>query len=417
MTLRSIFIILLTVLPIFAQAPAESSIDFHGSAVRYLYTPPPDDTPAPMVLALPGGGATEESAKELLAGWQRIAGARGWRIVVPLLYAGSDTGVKALDSLTAAARRRVHGDPLRTYLTAAGVGSGEVFLAVSRLPDVWAAALAIQGNPAGAINTNHLYGANTALAPLLWVDPPPFTKRSIERLSHAGFKVETRKSAGDDAILDWLAAHSRDPFPAEVDCETGSPAFARCYWIEMTKFDPSRRNDALSSSRVRAGSGASLGFGGFGYDPAGTGPGILVTWLPPDVKGPLQLNDRIVAVGGRPVKDAADYTAYMDEEVKEEKPVAVSVERGKERLRLETRTVLPKREELVTARIRGQYTPDQKEILIVSRTVSELRLTVPPEWAPAALSWNGVDFKVETAGCWLLSALKDPPRLSHCTSP
>jgi hypothetical protein len=417
--------ILVSALPLAAQpggaipsaktaAAEEASVDFHGTPVRYFYTPAPTPAAAPLVVALPGGATTLDTARELLAGWQRIAGPRGWRIVVPLLYAGSDPGVKALDILVADARKRLHADPSRTYLAGAGLAAGEVFLALSRTPDLWAAALAIQGNPAGAINTNHLYGSNTTLAPLLWIDAPPFTKRSVERLTQAGYHFEIRKQAADAEVLDWLASHSRDAFPAEIDCETGNPAFGRCYWIEMTRFDPARRNTALGSSRVRAGSGASLGFGPFGYDPAGTGPGIAVSWLPPDAKGPLLLNDRILAVAGREIRDAADYSAYMDEEVKEEKSVAVLVERGKERLRLETRTVLPKREELISARVRGSYSAEQKEILIISRTVSEMKVTVPPEWAPAQLSWNGTDFKVESAGCWILSAVKEPPTLARC---
>jgi len=147
-------------------------------------------------------------------------------------------------------------------------------------------------------------------------------------------------------VFDWLAKHQRALFPSTVDCETGSPAFARCYWIEMTKFDPKKRNDVLKSTRAMPGSGASLALGPFGYDPQAAGPGALVGWLPDDYKGPLKLNDRIVSVAGKELRDGREYARQMDE-LTDDKPVSVLIQRGKERLRLETKILLPKREELI----------------------------------------------------------------------
>ena len=65
------------------------------------------------------------------------------------------------------------------------------------------------------------------------------------------------------------------------------------------------------------------------------------------------------------------------EKVTEEKPVTVTVQRGKERVRVETRIVLPRREAGITARVEAQYLPADKEIQIVSRTVTEMRVTLP----------------------------------------
>jgi hypothetical protein len=96
----------------------------------------------------------------------------------------------------------------------------------------------------------------------------------------------------------------------------------------------------------------------------------------------------------------------MDETV-EPRAVAVTVERGKDRLRLETRILVPKREETITARVQGQYTIESHELLILSRAVTEMRVTVPSEWAPAAINWNGIEVgKAEAAGCWLLKVEK-----------
>ncbi|MGH9658767.1 MAG: hypothetical protein ACRD96_09495, partial [Bryobacteraceae bacterium] len=152
-----------------------------------------------------------------------------------------------------------------------------------------------------------------------------------------------------------------------------------------------------------------LDLGGFGYDSA-----ARVAWLPENYRGPLCPGDRFVAVGGKAIRDGREYAAIMEEQ-KEEKAIVVTVERGKEKLRLETRVLLAKREELITARVQARYEPDLKEILILSRTVAEMRVTIPAQWTPAAISWNGSDvLKAESAGCWILNGEKDPPSARAC---
>ena len=128
--------------------------------------------------------------------------------------------------------------------------------------------------------------------------------------------------------------------------------------------------------------------------------------------------DALVIAGGR----APEYLRLNDAVLQlvrhfftEDKPVAVVVQRGRERLRLETKILLPKREELVTARVQGRYLPDQKELLLISRTVTRMRVRIPAEWTPVSVSWNGLDLvKAESAGCWVLSIEKDPPEASKC---
>jgi hypothetical protein len=182
----------------------------------------------------------------------------------------------------------------------------------------------------------------------------------------------------------------------------------------MMKFDPKKRNDVLKPTRVMPGSSATLAIGPFGFDPLAEGPGALVGWLPDHYQGPLKLNDRIVSVAGKEVRDGREYTQVLDD-IKEEKPVAILVQRGKERVRLETKILLPKREEVITARIQGRYLPDQNELLIISRAVTQVRLRIPAEWAAVSVSWNGLDvLKTESAGCWTLSIEKDPPEAVKC---
>src|SRR6185503_2539062 len=127
---------------------------------------------------------------------------------------------------------------------------------------------------------------------------------------------------------------------------------------------------------------------------------------------PLKLNDRIVSVGGKEVVDGRDYARQMDD-ITDDKSIPVMIYRGKERLRLETKVVLPKREELITARVQGRYLADQKEVLLISRTVTQMRVRIPAEWTPVSVSWNGLDLlKAESAGCWVLNI--DPPEALKC---
>ena len=223
-------------------------------------------------------------------------------------------------------------------------------------------------------------------------------------------------SGGANAVslLQWLAKHKRDAFPLSIDCETNSPTFARCYWIQPTKFDANERNDVLPSTRIAGGTGAALDLGGFAFKTDDPGPGVLVTSLPEKYSGPLKADDRLIALDGKPLASAAQYLELM-EKVTEERAAVVTVQRGKERIRVETRITLPRREAGVTSRVEAQYLPADKEIQIVSRTITEMRVTVPPEWVPAALLWNGLTLEnLKEAGCWVLSVQKELLHAEKC---
>jgi hypothetical protein len=396
-----------------AQQIQEGTVTIDSTQAKYFYGGAPGNESAPTVVVLPGGRSSPEEAQKLTAAWQAAVTPRGWRVITPLVYGGADTGVKALDLILLEALPKVHADQTAVYLAGAGPSATEVFYTLSRIPDHFAAAVAINGSPKTAIGSNRLYGANTQVAPLLWANPPADILMDKLRLTTAGYNVEIREKIGDAQIVDWLAAHHRDLYPPSIDCETGLPALARCYWIEMTKFDPRLRNDALESTRVAPGSGAYLDLGGFGYDPGDKGPGVGVVWLPENYKGPLHLHDRITMLAGKTVQSGTDYLTRMDEE-NEERPVAVMIERDGKRERIETRILLPTREELTTARVKAVYTPAQKEILVISRVVSEMRVTIPKGWDIANLSWNGTDLRPASAGCWVLSEDKEAPSIASC---
>jgi hypothetical protein len=354
---------------------------------------------APLLISLGGGPP-----------WNELCAERGWRHA-PYPASGppswTDAGAKAVAALAASSEA----DPARIYLAGAHGAAAGVFYCVSRLPGLFAAALAVEGDPRAAIESNRLFTANSQATPLVWLSP-----RTDARLAAAGFRFEVRPvppPGGLGAAFDWLAAQQRDPFPQEIDCESGNPAFARCSWAAMTKFNTALRNDALTSTRVPPGSGATLALGPFDFNREGAGPGVAVV-LPADgYKGPLKPGDRIVSAGGKPIANPAAYAALLDETF-EAKPVAVVVERAGSRIRLETRFILPAREENLTARIQARYLVDLKQIEILTRFVSELRFLVPDHWAGATVTWNGAEPGVAAAaGCWVLSGIQ-APALSRC---
>jgi len=372
-----------------------------------------------LVLLPPNAAAPVEQVREFAARWQPLASSLGWRLAVPWTAGGApawtDFGVKALEAVVEDCRKRAPVDPSQVYLAGAGDSASEVFYAAARSPDVWTAALAIQGNPKTAIDTNRLFAANTAETPVLWVVGPESEAEARplrDRLAAAGYNLEllVAENPSPQQIFGWLAGRRRDPAPVKIDCETGSRAFARCWWLEIAKFDPALRNDVLRSSRVPPGSGAYLEIGGFGFNAAEPGPGVLVSWLPPGYAGPLKPGDRIVSVAGRTIKNARDYIEFMD--AAEARPAAVLVQRGKERLRFETRIVLPRREETWTARVQAELLPDLRELQVISRGAAEMRLNLPAAWLPVRLNWNGVELgEVKEAGCLRLTA---PSSLGRC---
>lgn len=328
-----------------------------------------------------------------------------WNVAVPQAALAGDWGVKVLEAVVAEASRNQKVLTDRVYLIAGGDLSSMAFYAASRSPALFAGAVALGGNPKSAIDSNRLFGGNTANTPVFWVGPQgnrELLNLVRTRLRAAEFRYQEVATPAD--AIARLGELKFDPFPVATDCETGSPLFGRCFWVEILSLDAAKRNDAFRTTRVQPGSGASLGIGPFGYDPAVPGPGAVVGWLPEGYKGPLAIGDRIVSVEGKPVENGAAYLQLM-EEYTDEKAIVVMVQRGKDRKRLETRIALPKREEMVTGRLQGQYLADSREILLGSRGVGRLRLYVPPQWAGASVNWNGDAVgAVPKEGCYTVDA-------------
>jgi len=378
-----------------------------------------------ILLVRPASAEAPKSALLVLLGgdskiWQAACQERGWRFLEPQSDSAAksaDQRVKALAAEVEEAEKRLPVDPNRVYLAAQGGAVSSLFYVAARMPDLWAAAVAAGGSPRAAIDSNRLFAANTSNLPVLWLfsnkDEEPLGKK----LQSAGFNLEWREPAvaRPSEIFEWLAGHQRDPFPTKADCETGSPLFTHCYWVELTKFDPAERNDVLDSTRLQPlGSSAVLAIGPFGYNPAEPGPGVLVASLPDKYAGPLKLNDRIVALGGKELKDGAEFAQILYETF-EEKPVVAMVQRGKEHLRLETKIALAPRAEPVTARVRAQYLPELQEVEVVSRAIAQMKLTIPESWLPAKITWNGTEVANATAaGCWLLDEQQELLTAKRC---
>jgi predicted esterase len=366
-------------------------------------------TKVPAIALLDAGDAAQ---------WQNWTREAGWQVIVPAGAPGTDidSRVRALAAAVESAIQNGSVDPARVYIAGRGDAGAAVFYAISRVPDLWAAGIALGGSPKAAIDSNRIFAANFTNVPVLWISGED-GKPIVEKLTASKLNIEWQSASGGAnaaTLLQWLAKHKRDAFPLSIDCETNSPAFARCYWIQPTKFDANERNDVLPSTRIPGASGAALDLGGFTFKTDDPGPGVPVTSLPEKYNGPLKAGDRLIALDGKPLASAVQYLELM-EKVTEERTAVVTVQRGKERIRVETRITLPRRETGVTSRVEAQYLPAEKEIQIVSRTITEMRVTVPAEWVPAALLWNGLALEnLKEAGCWTLSVQKELLRAEKC---
>jgi dienelactone hydrolase len=352
------------------------------------------------------------------APWQTWAGEAGWQVIAPAAAANGniDARVQALETAVAEAVQRGGIDANRIYLAGRGEAAAAVFYTIARVPDLWAAGVALGGSPKPAIDSDRFYAANFSHVPVLWISGNAADQTLAQRLQAAEITLEWRNvdRVPMASVFEWLAAHSRPEPPETIDCETSSPNFAHCYWIQMTKFNAAERNDVLPSTHLEPAIVAALDLGGFGFKIDAPGPGVLVATLPDKYHGPLKLGDRLVELNGREIADARQYVAIMAQ-IKEDSPAAVMVQRGKDRIRIETSIVLPKRSGSVTARVQAKYDGAGHEIQILSRAVSEMRVTIPPQWRAPTLNWNGVPLeKAGRPGCLLLSITKELEDAAPC---
>ncbi len=389
---------------------------------HYFFVAPEGDGPAPLLVFLHGEEQASEATMQMyVQQWSSAVARQGWHVVLPWAQGQfgfhSEEGVRAVRAVLRDYARRHRVDAQRVYLAGYGDGAPGVFAVLSRLPAVWGAALAIGGDANRAIDTNRIYAGNIAHIPLLWLyeeTREPVLRGAIRRMQYAGLTghFQPANEFRAEQAVEWLSQHRRAALPSTVDYETGSLEYPQAHWVEIREFDFAQRNDVLASTRVDPGTGAFLRLGGFGYDPEGQGPGVPVKWLPPNYKGPLKLEDCIVSIAGKMVQDAAHYAEIMETQ-QESRDVGIILRRSGKNMRIETRIVIPKRDESETARILAEYLEATREVLVVSRGVKTAMLRISESWAPVKISWNGTDLETQAKpGCWLLE-IAPPARLQQ----
>ncbi|MGA7235959.1 MAG: hypothetical protein WBY44_09780 [Bryobacteraceae bacterium] len=352
------------------------------------------------------------------ATWQKWTLELGWQVIAPAIDPKTDADTRAIavaDAVRAAIGSSTV-DPAHVYLAGRGEDAALVFYIVSRVPDLWAAGLALGGSPKPALAAGRVFAANFTNTPVLWISDGPGDGELASRLKSAGMNLEWQDAKGVTIarFFEELAKFAHNDFPSIADCETNTAKFAKCYWLEPAKFDSEERNEVLPNTRVINGSGASLDLGGFGYKLTDPGPGVLISYLPKDYSGPLKTGDRLVELDGQPIEDARDFETRLNKMYTEKLMVAM-IQRGKERLRLDTRVNLPRPDAVVTARVQGKYDAEFKTVQIVSRSVSEMRVTIPPQWVPADLYWNGLEIEnIVKPGCYLLTIDKELLNAAPC---
>jgi hypothetical protein len=307
-------------------------------------------------------------------------------------------------------------DRSRVYVAGRGSSAALVFYAIARIPDRWTAGVALGGSPKGAIDTNRVFAINFTNTPVLWASAGANDQELASRLKLDGVNLEWRTSTGltNQTVLEWMAAHVRAEYPLTVDCETNSPTFASCYWVQPTKFDAGERNDVLPMTLIPGDAGSALDLGGFGYRATDPGPGVTVAFLPEKYNGPLKVGDRLDALDGKPIENARHLMQTL-EKADTTRSAVVMVVRGKDRIRVETRIVVPRRDPVVTARVKAEYMPESHQIILISRSVTEMRVTIPAEWIPGDLLWNGLTLEnVKTAGCYALKLEKELLHAGPC---
>src|SRR5690242_2247346 len=145
--------------------------------------------------------------------WQNLTREVGWQVIAPPVAANTDPDQRALalKSAVEAAISAGTTDPARVYLAARGDASPLVFYTISRVPDLWAAGVAIGGSPKFAVDTNRIFTANFTNVPVLWISGEE-GREEANKLKDAKLNLEWKpvtQAAGAAVVIEWLAAHHR----------------------------------------------------------------------------------------------------------------------------------------------------------------------------------------------------------------
>src|ERR1051326_504106 len=120
------------------------------------------------------------------AQWEAWAKDAGWRVITGAQANNADTRIQNLASAVRDAVRSGSVDAARVYLAGRGPAAAAVFYSISRVPDLWAAGIVIDGSPQAAIDTNRIFSANFKLVPVLWVSETDADEAAALKLKSAG---------------------------------------------------------------------------------------------------------------------------------------------------------------------------------------------------------------------------------------
>jgi len=120
--------------------------------------------------------------------WEAWTKQFGWQVIAPTVPAGAniDVRVQAVEAAVAQAIAKSGADPARIYLVALGDEGAAVFYAISRVPDLWAAGLALGGSLQQALDSNRIYAVDFTLTPVLWAAGGPDDQALAAKVRSAG---------------------------------------------------------------------------------------------------------------------------------------------------------------------------------------------------------------------------------------
>src|SRR5215831_16809395 len=128
--------------------------------------------------------------------WQNWTRELGWQVIAGDGGAAQNIDLRllSLGSKIEEAIRSGAVDASRIYLAGRGDAASAVFYAVARMPDVWAAAVALGGSPKPAIDTSRMFTVNFTNVPLMWVSGDD-GKEWVTKLAAAKINVEWKPAS------------------------------------------------------------------------------------------------------------------------------------------------------------------------------------------------------------------------------
>src|SRR5690348_669677 len=115
--------------------------------------------------------------------WQAWTKDLGWQVIsAPSTSPEIDARVQALAAAVQDAIAQSGVDPARVYLAGRGDSAAAVFYTISRVPDLWAAGVALGGSPQPAVDSDRLFTANFTNTPVLWISNGPEDEALAKKL-------------------------------------------------------------------------------------------------------------------------------------------------------------------------------------------------------------------------------------------